>query len=123
MRHRGTTVQHTCSRPLVAAVASGCSLALAGLLVVTGDTAFAVSQATPRNTAEPVISGTTRVGATLATNRGSWANAPTSYSYQWVRCEPDGGRPDGSNCAAIGGATTMRYVLAPADVGRRLRVG
>ena len=121
MRHRGTTSSNPAHARSSLAVASVALVALAGLLVVTGDTALAVSQATPRNTAEPVVSGSTRVGATLATNRGSWANAPTSYSYQWVRCEPDGGRPDGANCAAIGGATTTRYVLAPADVGRRLR--
>jgi hypothetical protein len=95
---------------------------LAGVLLLTGDTAFAVTQAAPRNTAEPVISGSTRVGATLSTNRGSWANAPASYAYQWVRCDSDGGEADGSDCAAIGGATTSRYVLAGADVGRRLRV-
>ena len=121
MRHEGTAgrVGVRGRTPLAAAAAA--FAALTGVLVVTGDTALAVTQAAPRNTAEPVISGTNRVGATLATNRGSWANSPSSYTYQWVRCEPDGGRPDGADCAAIGGATTTRYVLAAADVGRRLR--
>jgi hypothetical protein len=122
MRHRRTTGgggARLAAAPL--AVSLMALAALAGLLLVTGDTAFAVTQAAPRNTAEPVISGSTRVGATLSTNRGSWTNSPTSYAYQWVRCDPDGGEPDGSDCAAIGGATTSRYVLAGPDVGRRLR--
>jgi hypothetical protein len=39
-----------------------------------------------------------------------------------VRCGADGGRPDGSDCASVGGATTSRYVLTGGDVGRRIRV-
>jgi hypothetical protein len=77
----------------------------------------------PRNTREPSISGTMTRGQTLTASGGTWAGAaPITFAYQWVRCGADGGRPDGSNCPAIPGATTTRYVLASSDVGHRLRV-
>jgi RHS repeat-associated protein len=40
----------------------------------------------PGNTAPPTISGSAFVGSTLTGTTGSWANSPTSYSYQWQRC-------------------------------------
>lgn len=80
------------------------------------------SAAAPVNTAEPRISGNAAVGSTLTANRGSWSNAPTSYDYQWVRCPSSGGRADGSDCAAVSGATTTSYVVGSGDVNRRLRV-
>ena len=80
------------------------------------------SSPVPRNTSEPRISGTARVGATLTTNQGVWTNQPTSYAYQWFSCPSSGGAPDGSDCAAIGGATAQSYVAAAGVQGRRLRV-
>ena len=103
-------------RTTVLAVAVGAIAA--GLLVPGGS---ALTQAAPVNTAEPRISGTPVVGQRLTTSRGSWSGNPTNYSYQWVRCPQSGGRSDGSDCAAIGGATTSAYVLADGDVGSRLR--
>src|SRR5207253_6592339 len=50
----------------------------------------------PLNTAVPVVSGTTQQGQTLASSNGSWSNNPTSYSYQWLRCDTSG-----NNCALI----------------------
>jgi len=82
----------------------------------------AAAQDKPANTAEPRISGSAVVGATLSTTNGSWTGQPTAFAYQWVRCPQSGGRPDGSDCAAIGGATTSKYVVATADVDHRLRV-
>jgi len=82
----------------------------------------AVTQAAPDNTAEPRISGSATVGSTLTASQGSWTGSPTGYAYQWVRCPRDGGQPNGADCAAIGGATTTKYVLASTDVDRRLRV-
>ena len=82
----------------------------------------AVTGATPDNTGEPRISGSAVVGSTLSASQGSWTGSPTSYTYQWVRCGQDGGRPNGSDCASVGGATTTRYVVATADVDHRLRV-
>lgn len=42
--------------------------------------------AAPANTVLPAISGSAFVGSTLTGTPGSWANSPTSYSYQWQRC-------------------------------------
>jgi len=79
------------------------------------------SSGTPRNTAEPRISGTARIGSTLTTSQGSWANSPTRYTYQWYSCPSSGGRPDASDCAAIGGATAQSYVAQSTVAGRTLR--
>ena len=103
------------------------SVLLAATAVVLSLVAFAGSgsaapQAAPENTAEPAVTGTATIGSTLRATQGSWSGSPTSYRFQWVRCPSSGGRPDGSDCAAIGGATTSAYVIAAADAGRRLRV-
>jgi hypothetical protein len=82
----------------------------------------AVTQAAPTNTAEPRISGSATVGSTLTASQGTWTGSPTGYAYQWVRCSRGGGLPSGADCAAIGGATTTKYVAATADVDHRLRV-
>jgi hypothetical protein len=71
----------------------------------------------PANTAAPTVSGTTQVGQTLTAGEGGWANAPTSYAYQWLRCDSTG-----DNCGAIGGATARTYVATSADRGSALRV-
>lgn len=60
----------------------------------------------PTVTAAPVITGTLVVGNTLSTTNGSWANTPTSFTYQWMR-----------NGVAISGATSSTYVVVSADVG------
>jgi len=98
------------------AVLSGLSL-----LWLTG-AGVAASEAAPTSVKEPRILGSAKVGSTLTAVRGLWAGSPTSYRFQWLRCPGSGGRPDGSNCAAIGGATDQQYLLAQADAGRRLRV-
>jgi hypothetical protein len=78
--------------------------------------------AKPVNTSEPTISGTATQGQLLTGTTGSWSNDPTSFAFQWLRCPPDGGFGDGSNCATIAGATGNSYTLAAADVTFRLRL-
>ncbi|MGN6797256.1 MAG: S8 family serine peptidase [Gaiellaceae bacterium] len=70
--------------------------------------------AAPVNTAVPVISGTAQSGQTLTSSTGTWQNNPTSYGYQWSRCNP--------SCAAIGGATSASYQATDTDVGAKLQV-
>jgi len=108
--------------------AVGYQLAIAALVAAGGvlllpaaaSTARAVA---PKNTGEPVISGRTEQGRQLSTSRGTWTGtSPLSYVYRWVRCGTDGGRPDGSDCTAVSGATGSTYRLVGADVGFRMRV-
>ena len=72
----------------------------------------------PANTALPAISGNARQGQTLSTTKGSWNGAPTSYAYQWERCNAAG-----ASCADISGAAGSSYVLAASDIGSTLRIG
>jgi hypothetical protein len=111
------TTRHTLARTLIAAALAS----LATVLALPGG-GGAAAQDRPGNTAEPRISGTASVGSTLSASTGSWTGSPTSFAFQWLRCSRDGGRPDGSDCAAIGGATTSKYVVATPDVDHRIRV-
>ena len=110
---RRTTVAWTLA---AAALAS-----LATVLALPGG-GGAVTTAAPDNTTEPRISGSVIVGSELTATQGSWSGSPTSFAYQWVRCPRGGGLPTGADCAAIGGASTTKYVVATADVDHRLRV-
>ncbi len=110
---RSTTIVWTLVAAALASLATVLALPSGGAAVV---------QVRPENTAEPRISGSATVGSTLTASQGSWSGDPTSYAYQWVRCPANGGNPSGSNCAVIGGASTSSYIVADADVNRRLRV-
>lgn len=92
----------------IAAVAAASGLVSAGR---------AATLAAPVNTAPPAITGTPTVGQTLTASTGTWTNSPTSYAYQWLRC--NGG---GNNCSDIAGATQQTYTLASADAGNTIRV-
>src|SRR4051794_35738516 len=70
----------------------------------------------PQNTAPPSISGTPKAGNTLTASTGSWSNGPTSYDYQWRRCDPSG-----NNCGDVG-PNRNTYVLDNGDVGKTIRV-
>ncbi|MBA3376971.1 MAG: hypothetical protein H0U00_14360 [Actinobacteria bacterium] len=98
------------------------ALAIASLTLTSG-AGVAAPTARPSNTAEPVISGRAEQGRTLSASRGRWSGTGSlSYAYRWVRCGANGGRPDGSDCGFILGATRSSYEVASADVGFRLRV-
>jgi hypothetical protein len=71
----------------------------------------------PKNTTLPAISGTTRVGQTLTSDQGSWTGNPTSFAYQWQRCDADI-----AACTDVVGATSNTYLLRATDVGYRMRV-
>lgn len=82
-----------------------------------GGSASATSNATstvlplaPTNSVAPVISGTGTEGNTLTvTSNGTWANSPTSYTFQWKR--------GGTN---IAGETGSTYLLSATDVGTNI---
>jgi hypothetical protein len=69
------------------------------------------------NTARPTITGEARVGQELTANEGTWTGNPTSFAFQWQRCDVDS-----LTCAAVIGATGRTYGVRIADLGFRLRV-
>ena len=73
--------------------------------------------AAPRNTGRPTISGEPQAGEELSAEEGSWTNSPTSFSYQWQRCDVDA-----IACGPVTGATGKTYGVRNSDVGFRLRV-
>jgi hypothetical protein len=83
----------------------------------TATVAAATSSAAPKNTAPPTTSGTPKVGQTMTADPGSWSGNPTSFAYQWQRCDADI-----AACSNLGGATNQTYLVPLADLGYRLRV-
>jgi hypothetical protein len=105
-----------------ATVAVGVALGAISLAVLSG-ASIAASATVPANTGEPAVTGMPIEGQTLQTTTGSWTGTqPMTFAYRWVRCGPNGGLPDGSNCAPISGAKEKTYKLQHADIGLRLRV-
>ncbi len=101
--------------PLVIVAVAGLGLAILAVAAVAATGRVSVA---PTNTQPPVISGTTTVGSALTTTNGTWSGTtPFSYSYQWRRCDKNGG-----SCADISGATDNTYTLQGADGGNSLRV-
>jgi hypothetical protein len=71
----------------------------------------------PANTDLPAISGTAQDGQTLQASTGTWTNNPSSYAYQWLRCDSLG-----SGCGPVAGDTAAGYTLGSADVGSTMGV-
>jgi hypothetical protein len=80
-------------------------------------TALVGAGAVPSNTALPAVSGTAQVGQTLTATTGTWTGSPTTFAFEWQRCDSAGG-----NCASVAGATGAAYLVVSADVGATLRV-
>jgi hypothetical protein len=104
--------QHTTIR----LVLTGSAVAAAGLLALAAVSA-AATKAAPVNSEPPSISGTPQVGQTLTASTGTWNPTPSSFAYQWRRCDQNGG-----SCANISGAQSQKYTLTGADLGDTLRV-
>ena len=93
------------------------SAVVIGAVFGTANLGRAAAGAAPTNTTPPTISGTPQEGQTLTADHGQWTGSPTSYSYQYQRCDKNGG-----SCAGISGADRRLYDLRSADVGHTLRV-
>jgi hypothetical protein len=68
------------------------------------------------NTSRPTITGEARVGQELTASEGGWSGNPTSFNFQWQRCDVDS-----FTCADVVGATGRTYGVRLADLGFRLR--
>lgn len=88
-----------------------------GLQAATSNQTAPVVPYPPANTSLPEISGTAREGQLLSTTNGIWNNSPTSYTYQWLRCNASG-----AGCSDITAATTSSYKLISTDIGVTIRV-
>ena len=80
-------------------------------------TAVIQAAGAPVNTAAPAIAGTARVGETLTASTGSWTGSPTSFGFQWLRCNQSG-----ESCVDIPAATGGTYVVTSSDVASTIRV-
>lgn len=98
----------------------------AAMLVVSGSGALIATTASARSTVKPTLAATPAlqgpvahpfVGDKLATSNGQWNGDPTTFTYQWQRCDPVGDR---QNCVAIAGATAQSYTVQKADVNHTL---
>jgi hypothetical protein len=90
---------------------------LAAAAAVTLGVAHAATTVAPVNTAPPTISGTAQVGQTLTAGNGTWSNSPTSFAYQWLRCNAAG-----NSCVSVANGTQKTYTLVGADAGHTMRV-
>lgn len=92
-------------------------VALIALVAALFGTATAATSAAPVNSTPPTITGTAQVGQTLTAGNGTWTNNPTTFAYQWLRCNAGG-----NACAAVANGTSKTYTLVGADAGRTIRV-
>jgi hypothetical protein len=72
--------------------------------------------AAPANTSPPTIPGTPQQGVMVTETGDTWTNNPTSFSYQWERCDSKG------TCTPIQDATQQSYTPTADDVGDTLKV-
>jgi hypothetical protein len=87
------------------------------LTILAAVFALPASALPPKTTSPPTIEGKFQVGETVTAGNGSWANNPTSFTYQWQRCSSSG-----ASCVDIAGATAKSYKLTSAEVDRTVRV-
>lgn len=84
-------------------------------------TGLVTGSGAPSNTSLPILTGGPgfpNLAAGVDTSNGSWANAPTGFTYQWQACDGTG-----AGCANISGATSSGYTLtSPVIVGSTVRV-
>ena len=71
--------------------------------------------AAPVNSVLPSIIGQPQSGKTFSADPGSWTGNPTSFQYQWQRCDASG-----ASCVVVGSAQT--YTCVPQDIDKTMRV-
>jgi hypothetical protein len=103
-------VGHTIGLRVTATDSHGSARAYASLV---GPVAGAPALLSSRT--QPVVSGDDAPGATIHVDPGLWRPRPTSFGYQWARCNAQA-----RACAPIQGATSDQYAVQPADAGHSL---
>jgi hypothetical protein len=104
-------------RLLTAAAVAGAAVAV-GAVLGSAQPGNAAGNAPPTEKSPPTISGTPQEDQTLTAATGTWDGAtPITYSYQWRRCNTNGGK-----CGDIDGQTSSTYQLTSADVKHTIRV-
>lgn len=104
-------------RTLTALALALSAVAIGAIFGVAGN-GNAAGTAAPSNTSPPTISGTAQAGQSLKADPGKWSGStPINFSYQWQRCDKNGG-----SCAGISGANKQLYDVVSQDVGNTLRV-
>jgi hypothetical protein len=105
-------------RRLLAGGAFGAGLAavVVSSVVLFAGPGMAATTVKPEVTTQPTISGTPQEGKTLTGDRGDWSNSPSDFTYDWLRCNKNGG-----GCSAIDGEHSREYKLRSNDVGNTLR--
>jgi len=97
---------------LVTAQTAGGTATVASPPTVAIGSSGSGSATQPVATTLPSITGNYTAGSEVDANAGEWSGSPTSFSYQWRRCDPTG-----TTCDAIPGAVSSTYVLTPGDIG------
>ena len=110
---RGTKMSTKKKRRLMVGAVFPVTLAAMVFAALAG----AATQVAPVNTTPPTVTGTAKVGQTLTAGDGTWSNTPTSYAYQWLRC--NGG---GNSCVNVANGTQKTYTLVGVDSGNTMRV-
>ena len=104
---------HTMRVRVTAVNAEGATNARSGQTALVQST----TAAAPRSTSRPTVTGDTTVGQELTADPGTWTNNPTSYAYQWRRCDTNP-----FQCFDVTGATGKTYGVREADIGFRMDV-
>lgn len=107
----GADAGHTLRAVVAATNADGTSTAN------SAQTTVVAANGAPTSNLKPVVLGDAAVGQTLTATNGTWTGSPTSFTYQWLRCDDTG-----AACVQIIGATGKTYGVRVLDVGSRLRV-
>ena len=96
-----------------------CAIRTDASAVCWGNNADGQTLVPPHNTARPQITGTPKLGSSVAATTGSWDNSPTGFTYAWSRCTTNNTL---ATCTPIAGADQSSYTLSVDDDTRYLRV-
>ena len=96
-----------------------CALKTDASAVCWGDNTVGQMLAPPHNTTRPQITGTPKVGNSVAATTGAWDNSPTGFTYAWSRCTTNNTL---ATCTPIAGADQSSYTLSVDDDTRYLRI-